>query len=171
METFNSGCAASEAGWPSAWRTCMTTPPGWDMPRWAANILICWGLPPNTAPPRIHPQENGHTNCGTCHRIRLSHKERITGTRVNMDRRQTQYASETSWAQKSTHYVFLFIRKSTAGKANLRMIDIRKWLGRRGVARRGAQGNFLGWGKCFIFCFGGWLCRYIQLSKLSEVNT
>lgn len=129
----------------------MITPPGRDMPRWPANILICWGLSPNTAPPRIHPQENGHTNCGTCHGILLSHKERITGTRVNMDRWQTQYAEWNQLGTKSTHYVFLLIRKSTAGKANLWWLTSESGWGEGELFEEGPKETF--WGNRNVLYF------------------
>lgn len=63
--------------------------------------------------------------------------------------------TETSWAQKSTHYVFLFIRKSTAGKANLWWLTSESGWGEGELLVEGHKETFWGDGNVLYFVLDG----------------
>lgn len=87
-------------------------------------------------------------------------------TCVNVNKWQTQHPEWNQLAQKSPHCRFLCLRKSTAGKANLRWPTLESGRGEGALLGEGHEGNSLGPWECFMFCFRWWLQRYIPLLKL-----
>lgn len=78
--------------------------------------------------------------------------------------------SETRGYQ-GIHYMLPFTRSHMTVRTHLWWLTSENGQEKKGVCLEEAHGKFLGWWKCFTFSFGWWLQRFIQLSKLSELNT
>lgn len=110
--TSNSGYAASQVGKPQAWRTCMVAPTCVDTSNWPTNNLTCWWVSPNTVSPNVHPQENGHTNCGTAREYHLPIKNDLQGHMSTWINGTQGMLSETSGARKGVHAVYFCFYES-----------------------------------------------------------